>query len=263
MHISLWYNPFMKLQKKYFWLIPIIIILVAVTVPLLPVYNIKTINVETEFRELAEEIAVESGLKVGSNMFWTLLSKGNIFAMRFTEAEQVLQKKYTQFGKIKVTADLPSSINIEYTSKESVFEIKYGDINLVTDINGCVLSSRNNHELGYVRITGVEISGFALGCIVGENTGRFKYASEIYSALEWYDKTNLTAFREYIDWIDLSNPTSIALMYDNRILVKLDDDLDVSYQTTTMCLILSQEIGYAERGTLDFTSGENPVFSAD
>ncbi len=253
----------MKLQKKYFWLIPIIIILLAVTIPLLPVYNIKTINVETEFRELAEEIAAESSLKTGANMFWTLLSKGNIFAMRFTEAEQMLQKKYTQFGNIKVYADLPSSVNIEYTSKKPVFEIKYGDINLITDINGCVLSSRNSHELGFVRITGMEIAGFALGCIVGENIERFRYASEIYTELEWYDKTNLTAFREYVDWIDLSNPSGIALMYDGRILAKLDSGGDVSYQTAAMCVILSQQIGYAERGTLDFTSGENPVFSPE
>lgn len=253
----------MKLQKIYLWLIPIIIILVAVTIPLLPVYNIKTINVETEFRVLAEEMAIESGLKSGSNMFWTLLTKGNIFAMRFTEAEQILQEKYTQFGNIKVTADLPSSVSIEYTSKEPVFEVKYGEISLVTDINGCVLASRDNHELGFVRITGVDISGFALGCIIGDNIEKFVYASEIYSELKGYDEANLTAFREYVDWIDLSNPSGIALMYDDRVLVKFDSGGDVSYQTASMCLILSQYIGYSERGTLDFTSGENPVFSPE
>lgn len=253
----------MKPQKKFLWLIPIIIVLVAVTIPLLPVYNIKTINVETEFRDLAEEIAVDSGLKIGSNIFLTLLGKGNVFAMRFTEAEQTLKNKYTQFGNIKVIAEMPSSVLIEYTSKEPVFEIEYGEINLITDINGCVLDSRSDHELGFVRITGVDISGFALGCIVGDNIERFSYASKIYNELEFYDKSNLTAFREYIDWIDLSNPSGIALMYDGRVLVKMDSTGDIAYQTAAMCVSLSQHIGFTEKGTLDFTSGDNPVFSPE
>lgn len=253
----------MKPQKKFLWLIPIIILLIAVTIPLLPVYNIKTINVETEYYELAQEIAEQSGLKIGSNMFLTLLGQGNIFALRFTGAEQKLAKEYIHYGNIKVIADLPSSVSIEYTTKEPVFEIEYGDIYLVTDINGCVLESREDHELGFVRITGVGISGFALGCIVGENAERFEYASGIYTVLEFYDEANLTAFREYIDWIDLSNPSGVAMMYDSRILVKLDPNGDLAYQTGAMCEILSDEIGYNERGTLDFTSGDNPVFSAD
>lgn len=258
----MWYNPFMKPPRRFFWLIPIVIVLLAATIPLLPVYNIKTINVETRFMELAEEITAETGLKMGSNIFLTLLTKGNIFVMRFTEAEQFLQKKYSQFGNIKVYAELPSSVVIKYTSKEPVFEIEYGNISLITDVNGCVLDTRDTHELGFLRITGVEISGFTLGCIVGENVDRFLYASKIYEVIASYDKSNLTAFREYIDWIDLSNPSGIALMYDGRILIKLDADKDIERQTATMCTILSQHIGYAETGTLDLTSGENPVFSA-
>lgn len=253
----------MKSQKKIFWLIPIIIVLILVTIPLLPAYNIKTINIETEYYELAQEIAVESGLKMGSNMFLTLLGKGNIFTMRFTEAEQKLAEKYIHYGNIEVKADFPSVVNIEFTTKQPVFEVEYGDIYLITDINGCVLDSRDYHILGYTRITGVAISGFALGCIVGENVERFKHAADVYSALEFYDMNNLTAFREYINWIDLSNPTGIAMMYDDRILVKLDPNGDLSYQSAYMCEILSEEIKYSESGTLDFTSGENPVFSAN
>ena len=252
----------MKFPKYFFWLIPIIIILIAVTIPLLPLFNIDNIKVETEFRGIAEEIAKESGIKIGANMFLSLLGKGNIFTMRFTEAEQMLAEKYRYFGDIKVASKLPSSVIIEYISKKPVFEIEYGDIYLITDINGCVLGSRKNHELGFLRITGVDINGFTLGCIVGDNISRFEYASEIYTELEWYDKTNLTAFREYINWIDMSNPMGIALMFDKRILVKFDVGDDISYQTAAMCVILSQQIGYAEQGTLDFTLGENPVFSA-
>jgi hypothetical protein len=52
-------------------------------------------------------------------------------------------------------------------------------------------------------------------------------------------------------------------MYDNRVLVKLDDNADIAYQTAYMCAIFTQDIGYSERGTLDFTAGDNPVFSAE
>ena len=129
----------MKSPRRFFWLIPIIIVLVAVTIPLLPAYNIKIIKVETEFKELAEEIAIESGLKTGSNIFLTLLGKGNIFTMRFTEAEQKLKNAYIYYEDIEVNAELPSTVKIEYKVREPVFEVEFGDIYLITDINGCVL----------------------------------------------------------------------------------------------------------------------------
>ena len=52
-------------------------------------------------------------------------------------------------------------------------------------------------------------------------------------------------------------------MYDSRILVKMDSTGDIGYQTAAMCVSLSQYIGYTEKGTLDFTSGDNPVFSPE
>lgn len=253
----------MKSSKRFFWLIPVIVLLLAITVPLLPVYNIKVIEVRSDFEDLAREIVEVSGTKIGSNIFLELLSKGNIFTMRFTDAEAKLSEKYEFFGNISVKADLPSGIVVEYNTKEPVFEIVYGDRYLVTDINGCVLGSRDNHELGFTRITGLEIDKFALGCTIYENGADFQMASDIYTEMEWYDKSNLTAFREYIEWIDLSNPGAVALMYDGRVLVKLDAGRDISYQTASMCVILSGQIGRSEEGILDFTAGENPVFSVN
>lgn len=251
----------MKKPNLIYIFVPIIIVLLLLTIPLLPVYNIKNVEIENEFKKQAEEILEKSGIRIGSNIFVTLLSKGNIFTMRFTEAEQKLTKAFIHFGNIKVKAELPSSVLIEYYTKEPVFEIEYGDIYLVTDINGCVLSSRDEHKLGFTRITGMDISGFVMGYKLGDDFERFEYASKIYSEMEVYDKNKLTAFREYIEWIDLSNNSNTALMYDGRILVKFDNAGDISYQTAEMCVILSQQIEFSKEGVLDFTLGDNPVFS--
>ncbi|MFO7610950.1 MAG: hypothetical protein R6W99_00480 [Clostridia bacterium] len=253
----------MKSPKRLFWLIPFIILFIVLAIPLLPVYNIKEIEVRSEFSEMAVEIAKASGLKTGSNIFISLLTKGNIFTMRLTEAEQNITEKFMHFSNISVSAELPARVLIEYSTKEQAFEIEYGGIYLVTDINGCVLETRASHELGFVRITGMDIDGFAMGCVVGNSDGKFEDLAEIYESMKWYDEINLTAFREYIEWIDISNNAYIAMMYDGRILVKLDYDEDIWYQTAYMCKILSQQIGSSEEGVLDFTAGENPVFSPD
>lgn len=156
---------------------------------------------------------------------------------------------------------LPSTVFIEYTTRKPVFEVEYDDIYLVTDIEGCILSTRKEHKLGFTRISGLNLEGYQLGYIIRDNVIEFEYASKIYTVLEWYDRKFLTALRESINWIDLSNPQEIALMYDNRFLVKLSYGENISHQTEDMCEILSQHIGSSDKGTLDLTLSEAPIIS--
>lgn len=251
----------MKNPSRFLWLIPIAVILLAATVFLLPVFNLKTIEVETELGEIAGEIAVSTELKEGSNLFLTLLKEGNIFTMRFTGAESKLYDKYEFLEDVVVKASLPYKAIVEFNTREAVFEIAYGDRYLVTDIKGWVLGSRDSHVLGFPRITGLEIEQFSLGCIVCDSDPGFDKLSEIYNEMKNYDTMFLTAFREYIEWIDVSSPDIIALYFDGRILVKFDAEKDVAGQTATMCKILAEHMGSDENGTLDFTAGESPVFS--
>lgn len=250
----------MKNPGRIFLLIPIAMLFLIAAIFLLPIFNIKVISVETQIPEIAEEIAITTELKQGSNMFLTLLKEGNIFSMRFTGAEKKLNDNYEFLEDVKVNAVLPSSVMIEFNTRDAVFEVAYGDRYLVTDINGCVLGSRVSHVRGFPRITGMEIEEFSLGCIVCGQNG-FDNLSDIYIEMKSYDQNYLTAFREYIGWIDVSSPNTIALYFDNRILVKFDSSQDIAGQTATMCEILAEHIGSSEKGTLDFTSADNPVFS--
>ncbi|HRX41611.1 MAG TPA: hypothetical protein P5315_02460 [Clostridia bacterium] len=253
----------MKKSGKILWLIPLAAILLAATIFMLPVFNLKTIEVETELADSAGEIAFSTELKQGSNMFLTLLNEGNIFTMRFTGAEKRLYEKYEFLENVAVRAVLPSTVFIKFETREPVFEIAYGDRYLVTDIKGCVLGSRDNHVLGFPRITGMEIEQFSLGCIVCGNDPGFEKLADIYNEMKSYDTRFLTAFREYIEWIDVSSRDVIALYFDGRVLVKFDATADVAGQTAAMCRILAEHIKSNEKGTLDFSSGENPVFSPD
>jgi hypothetical protein len=253
----------MKNPGRILWLIPVAVLFLAVTVFMLPIFNLKTIEVETELGEIAEEIALSTQLKEGSNLFITLLKEGNIFTMRFTGAEKRLNDKYEFLENVIVKAELPSKVFVDFETREPVFEIAYGDRYLVTDINGCVLGSRDSHVIGFPRITGLEIKQFSLGCVVCENASVFEQLSDIYLEMESYDKRFLTAFREYIEWIDISSLDTIALFFDGRILVKFNKEEDVAGQTAAMCEILAEYIGSNEKGTLDFNAGENPVFSPE
>lgn len=239
-----------------------IAILLAAAFILSPIYNIGDIEVESESLDTAVEIVEASGLKKGENILIALLERGNIFTMRFTEAELKLAEAFPGFQKISVTAKLPSYVEIDYETREPAFEIEYGDVYLVTDLNGCMLESRRDHETGLMRLKGVDVTGFTVGCVPGES-GIFEKAAAIYREMTWFDTENLTAFREYVEWVDFSMANTIALMYDGRVLVKMDRDGDVSYQTASMCVILSQKIGSGETGVLDFTAGENPVFTTE
>jgi|GEM_PF-2125494 len=251
----------MKNPGRIYWLIPVAVLFLAATVLLLPVFNLKTIEIKTDLGDYAEEIAFATGLKQDSNIFLALLKDGNIFSMRFTGAEKRLSEQYEFLQNIEISANIPSKAVIEFDTREAVFEVAYGDRYLVTDIKGCVLGSRNEHVLGFTRITGIEIEQFSLGCIVCGNDYGFEKIADIYTEMKSYDERFLTAFREYIEWIDVSTPGTVALYFDGRIVVKMDTGVDTAGQTAAMCEILSEHITGNESGTLDFTSGENPVFS--
>ncbi len=253
----------MKSKHKIYWLIPLILIAFGMSVLLFPKYNIKTISVETNDSEIASEIAKSTKLKIGENVFWTLLKEGNIFNMRFTGAEKRLREKYINYCDFNVKLILPSEVYIQYSKRKPVFEIAYGEIYLVADEKGCVLDSQKEHKRGFLRVTGMDLNGFNIGCFVAEKFERFRYVIDIYRVLESYDIEYLTSFREYIDWVDLSQENGVAILYDDRILVKLDVNKNIASQTAAMCSVLANEIGYFEKGTLDFTVGENPVFSKD
>lgn len=251
----------MSKKWKYIYLI-LFLIMLSMTVLFSPVFRIREIETRESSIIPCSDIISNSGLKKGDNLFLSLLKKGNLLSMRFPSSEQLLSSMFVYMDNISVKGIMPGIVEIDYEVKKEVFEINRGNIFLVTDGKGYVLDTRNSHTFGLIRVSGIDISSYSIGSMIEDNDKRFEKALSIYNELHRYDTTYLTAFREYINWIDLSSLNRIALKYDDRILVKFNSNDDLSYQTTSMCVMLSQHIGSYETGILDFNYS-NPVFSPD
>lgn len=225
-----------------------------------PLFNIQKIVPMHEGVPQDVLIHEVGNIQVGDNLILHLLSGGGLLDLRFSETEQLLQDQNQNMADIVVKGVLPNRLEVRYILRKEAFEILYGNTLLVTDETGFVLDSRPERTLGLLRLRGIQVSQFFLGKPILENDERFRYAAKVFREINRYDTTRLTAFREHIDWLDVTFLDRIILQFDGRIVVRFSEREDFSYQVASMCILLAENIGSREKGTLDYRY-PYPVFS--
>jgi len=253
----------MVIKKLKVVFIVIIIVSIVISFLLSPIFSIKEIYIKETDNYKYKDIYDNINLSIGNNIFLVLLKDGNVLSLEFNNLEQQLHEKYKLLTNINVKAQLPGTININYDIAKPALEfIKEGKF-IVTDDEGYVLKVEDSHKKGRIRITGLAFSKYTLYEYINRDEEKMKNIKIIYNELLMYDSKYFTAFREYINWIDLSSEENIAIMYDNRVLVKLKAKDDIEYKIASMCVILSQQVGPAEKGILDMTKGNSSIFSPE
>jgi len=253
----------MAIKKFKIVFIGIIAVSFIISFLLSPIFSIKELYIKETDQYMYKDIYKNIDISIGDNIFYTLLKEGNILSLEYNNLEKQLHEKYKLLTHISVKAKLPSTININYVIAKPALELIKDEKFIVTDKDGYVLKVENSHKRGRIRVTGLEFYKYTIYEYINSDKKKMENIKTIYNELLAYDSVYFTAFREYINWIDLSSDKNIAIMYDNRVLVKIKADDDIEYKIASMCVILSQQIGPAEKGILDMTKGTSSIFSPE
>ncbi len=255
-----------KIKRRLYWIKLILLLtLLSTTVVLLalsPLFNIKAIVVEGNMHHTKEELAGSTGIVIGLNGFRQFENDfGSILSLRYKDAEKRILENHSYIKDVKVRFLLPDKVKVIVSEREPFAVVHSGDINLLIDEEGYVLEASEETWAGYPVITGLEFSGFRPGqALEPANRDRIKKAKHVLETLEYLDKNSSFKITERLDYIDVAQLKNICIKFDSRILIKLGDLQDMEYKVTFMKEILQNKLGPHEKGTLDFTTGENPEF---
>ncbi len=250
---------FIKRIRK--WIIALIVLSAIVSILLSPLFTIKKVYIKESGTITHDDIYQAIDVSVGDNIFVSLLRHGNLLSLEYTNLIAQLSANFKTIKNIEVKAILPDQLTINYDIAEQALEMIKGDKYIVTDEDGYVLDVDNNHIKGRVKISGLSFDNYTLYEYINADKTKLENVKTMYSELFRYDSEYYTAFREYINWIDVSSDENIAIMYDDRVLVKIKATSDLPYKIASMCVILSQQVGPGEKGVLDMTKGDSSIFS--
>lgn len=253
----------MKFKKLRVALFIILFISVGITILLSPLFSIKEITIRETTDVSHNAIFEKINITIGDNIFISLITHGNLFTKRYTVIENALKEEYKTMKNISAKAIFLNKLVIDYDIAQEGIEIIDGEKIIITDEEGFVLGVDSIHKQGRIKVTGLIINSYSLFEFINTDQEKLKYIATIYEGLTRYDQEFYTAFREYINWIDVSSNQNIAIMYDERVLVKIPYGEDVTLKIATMCVILSKQIRPDEKGVLDMTVNDKSIFTPD
>jgi len=254
----------------YFWLKFVIILAILLTsivfMALSPFFNINAIEVNGTKRYSSDALADLSGIISGKNGFKQIgSSPASILMFRFGNAEKILRKECPYIKEVKVRYIIPSKAVIDIVERTVFAVVPCLGTSLLVDNDGYVLESVSGDEKQNVLvIKGLKISGYKIGGkLADENSESFRCAKKVIDAVHEMDKKERKKLFEKIDSVDVSNLQKVYVVIESRVVVNLGNLQDLNYRISTMKTIFEKNIKKNEKGMLDFTSGENPVFTPE
>lgn len=259
-----------KFKRTYLWLKFILILCLflatLVLAALSPLFNIDHIEVYGNRHYESRDIVDATGITVGSNGFKTIGSSlTNIFTLRYGNAEQSVLKYYPYVKDVKVRYIIPGKVRIEITERDPIAVVPYLGTSLIIDNEGYVLGtvkSTEKHNLPVVK--GLRFEDFELGqALKVDNRESLDQVINVMKAVNSSDKEDRFKIKNLIKFIDASDKNRVCLFIDSRIVVNLGDLKDLDYRIRVLKQLFLKNFKKEDKGFLDFTTGENPVFMPD
>lgn len=228
--------------------------LVAVAVVLLlmlVLFRVRTFEVEGNVRYTSEEIVQASGLGEGDILM----------GVNKTSTASRLLVKLPYLKQVTVEKALPGTIrfSVEECTALGMAMTDYGTYWLMNE-EGKLLEEVDAPQEGesspYPLITGVHLAmPFAGEMAEFDESGLGKLALELLNQVE------AAGLSSRISEINLSDPTAVYLIYENRLEVRLGDGYDGAYKLSYLKAVVG-EIGENQKGALDlsFSTGETAIF---
>lgn len=257
-----------KKSKTILKLILFIVLITAIFIPLAlsPICNISGIDVSGNVHYKTNEITDVIDLSVGQNAFKALIkSIPGLIKLRYNIAENNIIKKCPYIKKAIVKYRIPDKVSIIIEEREPMCLISHQGTYLIMDREGYIIDSVKDNE-GYMLpvIKGIKIDSYELGQALKLEDGVYtEKINSLLSAIKKSDEDDDFKLQDILDSIDISSINKISLFIDSRIVVNLGDLRDINYRISVLKHIIQNNIKSEDKGLLDFTTGEKPVFKQE
>jgi len=245
--------------------IALLIISALVCAALSPLFNIKKVEVTGAVHYNNKMFMSLFEASIGENGFRKMgLNPKSIITLRFTGIENELLKKYPYLKDIKIRFSLPSTVKIEVTERTPVVFVEYLGTSLILDSEMHVVDTISSaiRRTNLPEIKGLVFRDYVLGRKLDiENVEVLESVETIVNTISFHDKDSQQKLMDLITYIDFTDPRSVVLLLDSRILVKIGNLDDINYKISSLRSIYFGNIKETESGILDFTVGANPIFS--
>jgi cell division protein FtsQ len=260
-------KPKKKFRKMRFWIklavaMPLLFT-ILVLIALSPVFNITDIEVQGSKYYKSDEIIDLSDILIGSNGFKGLGNNlANILELRNGDAEERILKSCPYIKDVTVKFVPPGKIRINIIERSPMAVVPYIGTSLIIDSEGYVLDTvRENEAQNFLLIKGLEFDYFELGeKLELSNSENFDKVVQVINEIKESDEAGDYNLLGLIDSIDISDSKKIRLFIESRLVINLGDTRELNYKIAVLRQVLMKNIKKKDRGLLDFTAGENPVF---
>lgn len=256
-----------KFKKRFAWikfiLISVLLVVCAILLALSPVFNISSIEVNGIKNSNKEKIISTSGIITGENGFKFI---GNdikrILSLRYGKAEYNIAENNAYVKKAVVRFIPPGKVRIDITERTPVCLFPYLGTNLMVDAEQFVVDTTTEQKDNSLPIVkGIRFNDYDLGKKLEiENGENFRALLQVLDVLQKSDKDDENKLMNSISYIDINDISKIGFFIDSRIVVNLGELQDLSYKISVLKQILLKNLREDEKGLLDFTAGQNPVF---
>lgn len=222
----------------YYIILLIALIAVMAILSLTVFFNVEVIVLEGSSHYTEEELLKSAGIAEGDNLF------------RISEAEvhKTLVNKHPYIKSVELVRTLPSTLKLEVVERQSVALVEFENKSYILDDAGRVL---NTESLGsnnqFHRTVGIDVKELKIGDFIAEEE-MSKY-DLLLSLINHLAENGL-----WVDVIDMSDISSIKMLYDGRVAVLLGGISELDYKIRFAATAINGSLGESFVGFLDVST---------
>lgn len=257
-----------KKKKRRFrplkFLFTLVLLMVAlVFLVLSPLFNITKIEMRGSKQYSQEEIISVTNLALGNNAFKMMGNNiSSILRLRYLSDESRIKNHFPYIKDASVKYIIPSKVILNLSEREPKYLVLKDSEVFLMDGEGILVDKVEDlKNLTLPVINGLNFEKFEVGqALKPKDLERLNYVSKLKNALLESDKDDTFKLSDIVSYFDVSDMRKISVMVDSKILINFGDLQDLNYRIRFAKYLYSKSIGKQDRGSLDFSSGDNPRF---
>lgn len=210
-----------KAMLPLYIVLSVFIVAAAIYLALTMLFNVDHFNIEGNTLYEEQKLIETSGIHKGDNLF----------KIDTDYAEQKLYSVYNYIEDVDVKIDFPNGVSIRITEATPFAVLEEADGYTLVSAKGKVLE-RGYEEVPYGMVA---VRGISTVTENEDDVKRMELLREIIAAMQKFDM-------EKVGFIDLTDTLEITMICDNRITVRLGNELELEYKLQFVNEILKNKI---------------------